>query len=250
MPVRSRRFKPRSVLRKRRVLRPRRFRVTRAPRAFSGHLAITRTANVCNAGGFAIDGVLSTSSGNSHLIITTPSTANTFSYGAFSYYVALQDLPNYTEFTNLYDQYKIVGVKFRIVPFSVSPATGGAVTSTAAQPSCMFHMVVDNDDASKPTASEAGISELRQCPGYRSVNPYLYQRKGITRYFKPRVATAAYNGAFAGYKSDTFGWCDCGNPGIQGYGLKGVVETISGGAANLLWFKVEAKVYLVFRHPR
>lgn len=225
-------------------------RVSRAPRSFSGTLAITRVSNVCASGGFAIDGALTTSSGNSHLIVTTPATANSFSFGAFSYYVRLQDLPNYTEFTSLYDQYKIAGVKFRIIPFAVSPATGAAASSVASQPSCMFHMVTDLDDASKPTASEVGISALRQYTNYKSVNPFLYQRKGITRYFKPRVATAAYNGAFTGYKSESFGWVDCDNPGIQGYGLKGVVETISGGAANLLWFKVEAKVYLVFRHPR
>lgn len=247
MPYR-RRYKRRKTFKRKRVYR--KSRAGPGLRSFGGSLRITRVGNVPGVGGFSYDGVLSASAGSSHLVVTTPATVNTFGFGAFSYHVRLQDLPSYTEFTGLYDQYKIVKVVFRIIPFAVAPSTGAAAVSTGGQPACMFHIVTDYDDSSKPAASEAGIASLRQYKTYRSYNPYLYMRRGISRSFTPRVATAAYNGTFTGYKNEAFGWCDCDNPGIQGYGLKGVVETISGGAANMLWFKVESKVYLQMKNPR
>ncbi|AUW34332.1 capsid protein [Circovirus sp.] len=99
--------------------------------------------------------------------------ANTAGCNFFS----LNQLPNYGEFTALFDQYKVNGVKYEFIPrfnsIDQATATGGE-----------FYTVIDRCDNDAPTS-------LNQMLEYQSMRKTPLTRKH-TRYFKPGVPTGVY----------------------------------------------------------
>jgi len=216
-----------------------------------GQLRMKRTSNVCNgsAVGFTVGGTLSISTNN--LVVTTSGTPAAVQYGNFSFYACLSDMPSYSEFSALYDRYKIVGFKIRIVPYNTSSATGAAFASGVGQYGMLIHWVNDYDDNALPTASDAGIDSLRQYPSYRWTNLVQASGRGVSRYVKPRIAKAVYGGgAFTSYANDKFGWIDMVSTTVPGYGVKGIIETVSSGVVQNILLKVEVIYYVVLRDPR
>jgi hypothetical protein len=208
-----------------------------------------RYMNAGNATGTSVDlAVLTKSSTN--LLLTTGATALNVYYGALSFYVMLSDLPDYQDFTSLFDQYRIDSVELIFTPYCTQAASGAAVSSTASQSGIIVHTAVDYDDATVPTASDVGIQALREYQNYQSHNLFSGGGKPLTYRWQPRIATAAYSGAFTSYRSEPFGWVDCGSTGVQGYGFKAVFESVSAGSALGIMFKAEARVGLSFRNVR
>ena len=162
----------------------------------------------------------------------------------------LSDIPSYLEFTALFDAYRINKVVLKITPFCTSSTT----QSTAAnlgQVSCLLHSVVDRDDATLPTASSTGINELREYPAMKTTNMYANGGRAIKIKYVPRIAMAAYSGAFTSYaRSKANQWLDCNSTTIQNYGIKGVFETIGNGTIQNMYFQIEAKYYLSFKEFR
>lgn len=217
---------------------------------WKGPLAVKRVANLATCGGLTVDGS-TFNKGSYDLTVISSATAGTKTFGYFSFFAQLQDLPNYSEFTSLYDTYSIVGVQFKMIPYATASLTGAAAVAASQQGAVFIHSVIDYDDAATVPASESGANSLRQYATYRLTNPYRYGGKGFKRYFKPKVATSVYQAsAFTGYKRQPFGFVDCNDADVQGYGLKGVIEVLSGGSAIPLFFKSEATFYLKFRDPR
>jgi hypothetical protein len=127
---------------------------------------------------------------------------------SWSYKFTLDSLPNYTEFTALFDQYRIDRITFQAIPMQNTyaiPATQKDVGQ--------LYAVVDNDDVSSAT-----VADLSQYPNLKVVN--FDERLRLT--FKPRFASAAYSGAFTSY-ANTSGWIDCGSPSVEHYGVKLVI---------------------------
>lgn len=218
--------------------------------SYSGFLTIKRTANLATCAGFTPDGTTVAASQN-NIVVTSNASANVITYGQFTFSAQLQDLPNYTEFTTLYDRYTIIGVSFRLYPFATNVATGAAVGTTSQQSSCLIHTVFDYDDDSAPTATDAGINALRQYKNYRVYNPFAGSGRGLKRYFKPRIQAGVWDGgALASAKNVPFGYIDCDSPDIHGFGMKAIVEVLSGGSALSMFLKGEATYYLKFKDPR
>lgn len=88
-------------------------------------------------------------------ILPTLNTATADSFGTF--YFSLSDLVNYTEFTNLFDMYRINKVVVKMVP-NVNSAEAGA-----AQRLPQIHSVLDYNDRTIPTT----LNELVQYQNYR-----------------------------------------------------------------------------------
>lgn len=99
--------------------------------------------------------------------------ANTTGCFAFT----LSQLPDYSEFTNLFDQYKVNGLKYEFIPrfnsIDQTAATGGE-----------FYSAIDRTDNDAPTT-------LNQMLEYQSIRKTPLTRKHV-RYFKPGVPTAIY----------------------------------------------------------
>lgn len=96
----------------------------------------------------------------------------------------LNAISNVTEFTNLFDRYRIRGVQVKFVPAANSSDLNPSGTQVLAP---NIHSVVDLNDGTAPT----GVTELMEYDTYR-MNRGL---KGLKRYFSPRVSQEVYRSA-------------------------------------------------------
>lgn len=186
------------------------------------------------------------------IVLNTGTTTNV-SYFSGAAMFTMNMLGNYTEYTTMFDQYKIRGALIKITPYTslaVTPAgSSGIINSNNQGVSCMFHSVLDFDDATAPTAGTAGIATLREYKGYKSQN--FFNNRPIVRYCKPRMAVAAYAGAFTSYANVANVYCDSNSPGVQHYGFKWIAEVFQpdNTVPLFVWFKMEVKLYLECRQP-
>jgi hypothetical protein len=160
-------------------------------------------------------------------IITPSVTVETFT----SYTFTLGALPDSTEFTALFDQYRILQVRMEFTPLFTD------TSATVAYPP--IYTAIDYDDANSVTGAQ--INE------YDSV---MFTPTGtyFERCFNPRIALAAYSGAFTSFGQPQAGfWIDCASPSVVHYGLKTVMPVA--GAANQVW-SVRAHLQLQFRESR
>jgi hypothetical protein len=160
-------------------------------------------------------------------IISASVTVETFT----SYTFTLSALPDSTEFTALFDQYRIMQVRMEFTPLFTD------TSATVAYPP--LYTVIDYDDANSITGAQANE--------YDSV---MYTPTGtyFERVFNPRIAIAAYSGAFTSFGQPKAGtWVDCASPSVIHYGLKTVLPVA--GAANQVW-SVRAHLFLQFRESR
>lgn len=134
----------------------------------------------------------------------------------------LTDCPNSSEFTNLFDQYRIVKVEMTWTPSVTTAVTG----STADMQLPNINTVADFDDGVVPTNN----SNLLQYQSYKS------QRldRAVSRIVSPRAALAVYNNAaIQGYAyADGPLWCNTSNPSIQHYGIKWALVWPAAGTAT------------------
>jgi len=122
----------------------------------------------------------------------------------------LQDLPAFSDLTNLYDQYRILSVRVEFVMTgATNPLTG---------PPGIFTTAIDYNDANSP----ASINELMQ---YESV-----QVVPIGQYFertlKPRSAVATYSGVFTSFGNVYGQWLDAASSSVIHYGIKYFIPAV------------------------
>jgi len=222
-------------------------------KSFNGQLRIKRYCNMVDTNGVDISsstGITLDVVTSKCIIFTSDATAGNPSYGTLTYHARLDDLPNYDEFTKLYDQYKIDKIKIKLMPYCNSVGTGGAVSNTQGQSGIFVHSIIDYDDAqvSSTPASELGIDQMRQHNTYKFTN---ILNKPLSRTFVPRVNTAVSNNTNTlAQKSESFGWMDANSPDVAGYGFKCIFENISAGSALQLYVKPTVTYFMSFRHPR
>lgn len=162
---------------------------------------------------------------------------------------ALDDIPSITDFTALYDLYKINGIKMKIIPYndtSLSPSNVGGYGACSA----MVHHVQDDDDIVSPTASDVGVDEIRQYLGY--VTQSACSKRPITRYIRPRIALAgAGAGAFTVAVNIRPKWINCAYTNATHYGFKAIFEVFNTSAvATTFTYKIEPTYYLGFKNVR
>lgn len=215
---------------------------------FSGIHRFRRTVNSAGETGLTVANALSVVAPYSHVLFTAAAAANVVSYGQLSYYSSLTNIPNVTEFTNLFDQYKIDKVTHKIMPYSTMSVGNNAAGTTA--PAVIVHWVLDHDEATIPVSGETGIAELEQYPGYRKKN-INSTPNGITISYRPRAAQAVYQGAFTAYAEVPKNtWMNCSNSTIQYYGLKMVIEGLQGAVASYTGFRFETTYDISFKGVR
>lgn len=195
-------------------------------------------------------GTMTTSAGNLELVTTAASTVGANSYLSMAYTPMVVNLPVIADFANLFDAYQIRKVVFKISPYA-SVVTNGA---TNAEPdfSPNLHYVIDHDDATLPSAGEAGIDLLKQYTSYKCKRLVSSGRKPITIVLKPRAQGYVYNGAAVpGMEIKRGTWLDMANLNVAHYGLKGVFEWINPAATESHFFmRCETTYYLKFKGVR
>lgn len=165
---------------------------------------------------------------------------------SLAYQFTLDSLPNYTEFTNLYDLYKITGIKLSFVP-SASEYINSVTSGTNAQNGFQrFNSVLDFDDTAVPTSENQLLqyASLKQTPGWAT----------HSRYFTPRVNTVVEGvvGATLAASSTAPKWISTDNPEVEHLGVKVFVPPpIAGSAVSAaITYTVYATYYLACRNVK
>lgn len=138
-------------------------------------------------------------------------------------------LPNYTSWETLFDQY--------CIPVVVLEYRGSETETLEKSAAPRVYSVLDHDDANTITTAQA--------KSYSSCCESMISEK-VTRVIYPRIALAAYSGAFTSY-SNNRSWIDCASDTVQHFGIKFAAEadTRSGGPAELLF---RYTIYFAFRN--
>lgn len=162
------------------------------------------------------------------------STSNVAAVGK-SYQFSLNQLPNFSEFTALYDTYKLAAVKFKMVPRLTDAGVSTTANSHNTSP---VHSAIDYDDAN--TTNDPLV--LMQYQNYKMTRGLsLHQR-----YLKPKMAELVYvTGVSSGYGQGRR-WINCSNPDVPHYAVKLAIEP----TAVALQYDVYATYYVMFKAVR
>jgi len=135
----------------------------------------------------------------------------------------LDDLPDYSDFTNLFDNYCILGVYVQL-SLRAQP-----VSQTSGISSSLVVTATDVDDISLPTT----YSALKEYTTYREDNGTNKNR--IVRQLQPRVAVATYAGSFTSYATPPVTWINTSSQSVQHYGLKIGLPAGNSSSAYAIW---------------
>lgn len=154
-----------------------------------------------------------------------------------AYEFKLSNLPNYADF-DIFDEYKITGVKIHFVPgFSDHAELDSLGVAYVNMPTLMT--AIDYDDATAVTKDVLLSNEscIIHTPGQK-----------VSRFFVPKVSKTYWQSAVStGFGSSPPEWLDTqSSPGISHYGLKWVCSPGT-ALANGQKIRIFIKLYLQFR---
>lgn len=161
----------------------------------------------------------------------------------------VNDLPNWSEFSALFDQYRLNAVVLQIKMCNNPDATNypGQTTNNFGNFYPTLWYSPDYDDNNIIT-----LSALKEYE--RVKHKVLHPNRECTIVLRPRTLTTVYNNSSSSGYATNFKnpWLDCANPNIPHYGLKmaidfeGLASAITGGFV----FKINAKYYFQCKNVR
>jgi hypothetical protein len=143
---------------------------------------------------------------------------------------SLTQLPNYLSWTAIFDQYCIPCAVLQI------RTSENVATDSGLGPMPRIWSALDHDDAN--AISVSAIRAYASCKEQRMVD-------SVTRIVYPRIATAAYSGAFTSFSNSRM-WIDAGSPAVQHYGVKIAMEADT--RVNVGEYLIRYTVYYAFRN--
>lgn len=148
--------------------------------------------------------------------------------------VTFDKLPNYTDFTTLFDSYKITGVEYKFVPhFNVANVQTGISNTQVAR----LVTVIDKDD----NTSLSGLSQAMQ---YSSMEESMLDKERV-RAFTPEPTIQVYRSSTStGYQSPVGPvWIDMAQIDVPHYCAKGLICDTTASADNPRTLTILATVY-------
>lgn len=146
----------------------------------------------------------------------------------------LDSLPNYSEFTALYDQYRINKIVVKIIPKVTE--VGMVLGSTGNSAGIQIHSALDFDDSAAPTT----VSQLCQYSTYKMTRGHQIH----TRVFTPKCELSA--NATANVAPKSYQWLDCDHADIAHYGMKLIIPTIS--SSTIIYYDYSVTAYMSFKN--
>lgn len=155
-----------------------------------------------------------------------------------NYYGSLNQVPTVSDFTGLYDQFKILAMKVTLIPRGNSSDITPVGTS-AAQSVGVFS-VIDYDDNTNLTS----ISQACQYGNMKMTRSHQVH----SRYFKPRITMNATASAGTQQAVNTRGWLDIATGGdVNHYGVKFALQIAPNSVQT---FDLKVDYYLAFKSVR
>lgn len=159
-----------------------------------------------------------------------------------NYQFRLADVPGFTEFTTLFDFYKIKAIKIKFLP-QFTQYSASLLAANTLPGSMRIFSILDYNSISSPT-----IDAMRQ---YQNCKITQYTR-GHTRYFKPRLNLDTEGSGEAQFGKQP--WINTDQSAVQYLGLRVAVDTNLYPAASIasgdILLRAEATFYLAFKSPR
>lgn len=157
----------------------------------------------------------------------------------------LNDLPDYAQYVNCFDQYRLDYVVTKLL-FNQNLASVNTGTSTSTILPNMFY-AADYDDNTTPTSTG-------QLWAYNNMQVARLD-KPVTIYIQPRCTDALYGaGVFSSYGIANKGkWIDCASPAVLHYGLKWAINGSAAGGigSNTIgYLTVMFEFHVTFRSTR
>lgn len=150
---------------------------------------------------------------------------------------ALSSLPGVSDFTNLFDMYKITHVQLR---FHLQVDPGAQASASAIYPKLWYATDYDDDNA---PASLNALREHARCK-VRVLNP----NRPVVVNIKPAVASLVYRGATtSSYSPKWRQWVDMAQTDVPHYGLKWAVDNLTNTNYTL---QIEGKMWFACKDVR
>lgn len=167
-------------------------------------------------------------------VITVSGGASYFGASSFE----IQNLPNFNEFTSLYDQYKLTAIKYQILPRGNSADVG---TSATQGNQGRIFSVIDYDDSNAP----ASFNDMTQYQNLKSTPNTMTH----TRYFKPKFIMDVLSGGVGlTANAPRSGWIDCTQADVKHRGIKIGIQAPN---ATATWtYDLMVTYYLAFKNVR
>lgn len=126
-------------------------------------------------------------------------------------------LPNVAEYSSLYDQYRLKGIQFRMVPKTSGQFQGATSGVANALGYGQVMTVIDYDDAATPVTKD-GLMEF-------STVKYTRSNAIHKRYLKPQMLTRLWvNTTTEANSPGPAKWVDWTYPNVEHYGIKLYVD--------------------------
>ena len=148
-----------------------------------------------------------------------------------SLYFTLSDLAGYSDMVTLFDEYQLYKVEVTFQP------TITQSLSADRNPGALY-TAVDYDDATAP----GDATVLLQYGTCQISAP----QERVTRCIYPRMAVAAYSGAFTSYANLKSQWIDIASSTVQHYGIKWCIK----GSDYAYGYHVFARYHIKLRSTR
>lgn len=162
----------------------------------------------------------------------------------------LYDVGNYTEFTPLFDQYRIMGVTVSVQlitnPDSTNATNPNTVVTNNLNVYPKFWYINDADDSSPET-----LAQMRQRDKVRHF--VLRPNKEFKIFVRPSILNQLYRTSLTtGYSPKWRQWIDCGNTDVPHYCLKYIIDTngVNYVAAPSYQVRLTYRYHLQFKDTR
>lgn len=147
-----------------------------------------------------------------------------------AFYVTFGALPNYTEFTSLFDMYRINYVVFKLVP-AVTGNDLNPASTTCVLPN--IHSAIDYDDSNNPTLA----TDLMQYSNYKMTRGHNIHVRG----FRPSVCLDADATGSTAPKWKQ--WINLAATSAEHRGVKFIIEQADGVTSGQCSYKSYITVY-------
>lgn len=154
------------------------------------------------------------------------------------------NLPNWSAFSALYDQYCITKFVIKLIPMTnlngVQPLTGASLGNPG-----IIATLIDTDDGTALTT----LAQMEQYQSYKS--QAVISTKTITRTFVPGVDTTVIQtgGAAVNAMNKKLQWIDCSFSSIAHFGMKIYLDAYANANAPAS-YQVQGYCYIKFRNVR
>lgn len=190
---------------------------------------------VAGSGVIGTNGYPSNDTGLSLSAVSADSLTGCYQFG-WSHDFRLINMSGSTEFTQLFDKYKITGIKYKIM----YQCNDAQVAGSQVLP--IIHYCVDSDDTTTP--SNLGSVQERANTKVK----VLGNTQTVSFFVRPKVAATLYQSAISsGYEVRKAPFINSSYPSIPHYGVKIWLNNVYMVTANNTAFTIEPTYYLALK---